>query len=127
MTNDLTRFRKQRTVLLTTFKRDGTPVGTPVSIAFDGDRAFMRTYDAAWKSKRLRNNPAVEVAPSTAKGKPTGPAVPARTRLLTDPEEIRAARRALGRKHPFLHRVAVPLAHKLKGWHTLHYEVTPVP
>ena len=27
-----------RTVLLTTYKRDGTAVGTPVSIAFDGDR-----------------------------------------------------------------------------------------
>ena len=32
-----------KTILLTTYKRDGTPVGTPVSIAFDGDRAFFRS------------------------------------------------------------------------------------
>ena len=31
-----------RRCLLTTYKRDGTPVGTPVSIAFEGDRAFFR-------------------------------------------------------------------------------------
>ena len=36
-----------KTVLLRTFKRDGTPVPTPVSIAFDGDRAFFRSYDQA--------------------------------------------------------------------------------
>ena len=33
--------------MLTTYKRDGTPVPTPVSIAFDGDRAFFRSYDQA--------------------------------------------------------------------------------
>jgi len=43
--------RNAKTVLLTTYKRDGTPVGTPVSIAFDGDRAFFRSYDKAWKTK----------------------------------------------------------------------------
>ena len=39
--------REAKTILLTTYKRDGTPVGTPVSIAFDGDRAFFRSYDKA--------------------------------------------------------------------------------
>ena len=28
-----------KTILLTTYKRDGTPVATPVSLAFDGERA----------------------------------------------------------------------------------------
>jgi hypothetical protein len=32
-----------KTILLTTYKRDGTPVATPVSLAFDGERAFDRT------------------------------------------------------------------------------------
>lgn len=31
-------FVRQNTVLLTSYKRDGTPVGTPVHIAVDGDR-----------------------------------------------------------------------------------------
>jgi uncharacterized protein len=33
-----------KTILLTTYKRDGTPVATPVSLAFDGERAFFRSY-----------------------------------------------------------------------------------
>jgi PPOX class probable F420-dependent enzyme len=48
--------RKAKTILLTTYKRDGTPVATPVSIAFDGDRAFFRTWHTAHKTKRLRKN-----------------------------------------------------------------------
>jgi hypothetical protein len=31
-----------------------------VNIAVDGDRAFVRTFDTAWKLKRIRNNPVVE-------------------------------------------------------------------
>jgi len=46
----------QRTVLLTTYRRNGAPVGTPVNIAVEGDRAFVRTFDKAWKLKRIRNN-----------------------------------------------------------------------
>ncbi|SEG89492.1 hypothetical protein SAMN05216223_12096 [Actinacidiphila yanglinensis] len=116
-------FVRQRTILLTTYKRDGTPVGTPVSIVVEGDRAFFRTYDAAWKTKRMRNDPRVEIAPSTVTGKPTGPAVPARAALLTGAEATRAAR-ALARKYPFLHGFLVPLAHRVKRYTTLHYVLT---
>ena len=69
-------------MVLTTYKRDGTPVDTPVSIAFLGERAFFRSYDKAWKTKRLARNPNVRVAPSTLRGAVTGPAVEARARLL---------------------------------------------
>jgi PPOX class probable F420-dependent enzyme len=74
----LAPLRQTKTILLTTFRRDGTPVATPVSIAFDGDRAFFRTWNTAHKAKRLRNNPTVEVAPSTLRGEPTRPAIPVR-------------------------------------------------
>jgi len=59
-------FVRQRAVLLTTYRRDGRPVGTPVSIAVDEDRAFFRTWDTTGKFKRIRNNPEVEVAPHSA-------------------------------------------------------------
>src|SRR5581483_5898783 len=90
-----------KTILLTTYKRDGTPVATPVSLAFDGDRAFFRTFDKAWKTKRLRHNPAVLAAPSTLRGKPTGPAIPARV-ILLDGDQARTAARALARRHRVL-------------------------
>jgi len=76
------QFVNQRTVLLTTYRRDGTPVGTPVNIVVAGDRAFVRTFDTAWKLKRIRNNPTVGIAPSTVRGKPTGPTIGARARVL---------------------------------------------
>jgi PPOX class probable F420-dependent enzyme len=113
-----------RTVLLVTYKRDGTAVGTPVSIAFDGQRAYFRTYDRSWKAKRLRNNPSVKLSPSTFFGKPRGDAIHARARLL-EGEQAAAAARALARQHPVLQGLLVPLAHRLKRYQTLHYEVHP--
>jgi hypothetical protein len=54
---------KQRAVLLTTYRRDGTPVGTAVNIVVEGDLAYIRTWDAAWKLRYIRNSPEVEFAP----------------------------------------------------------------
>ncbi|GGZ95224.1 PPOX class F420-dependent oxidoreductase [Streptomyces echinoruber] len=121
---ELARFVRQYTVLLTTYKRDGTGVGTPVNIAVDGDRAYFRTPGGTWKVKRIRNNPEVELAPSTFRGRPTGPAVRARARLLEPGgAEDRHAARLLRRKYPFVQGVLVPLAHKLMRTRTLHYEL----
>ncbi|MEV0092458.1 PPOX class F420-dependent oxidoreductase [Streptomyces sp. NPDC050738] len=115
---------KQYAVLLTTHKRDGTSVGTPVSIAVDGDHAYIRTYASAGKAKRMRNFPEVEIAPSTLRGTPTGPAFKARTRLLEEgTDECRRAARLLRRKHPVMHGVGVPVVHRLMRDKTLHYEV----
>src|SRR5215218_44941 len=93
----MTSLRETKTIALTTFKRDGTPVTTPVSIAFDGDRAFFRTWHTAGKAKRLRNEPRVEVAPSTLAGRPTAPAVTMRARRLSGAEATLAARTLAGR------------------------------
>ncbi len=118
-------FVGQKTVLLTTYRRDGTPVRTPVNIAVDGNRAFVRTFDTAWKLKRIRNNPEVEIAPSTMRGKATSPAIRDRARLLSGDESVYAGR-AITRKHPILHGFLVPLAHRLRGNKTVHIELTPV-
>lgn len=122
--NVLAPFAHQKTVLLTTFKRDGTPVGTPVNIAVEGDHAYVRTWDTAWKLRRMRNNPSVEVAPSTVRGRPTGPAIRARARIL-DGAESRHAAELLAHKHPFLHGFLVPLIHRLRGNRTMHVELRP--
>src|SRR6478735_866547 len=121
----LAPFVRQRTILLTTYRRDGTPVGTPVSIAVEGNHAFVRTYSSAWKVKRLRRNPEVTIAPSTLRGTPTGPALRARARLLSGAESEHAGR-ALARKDPILHGLLVPLVHRLQRTTTLHYELVPL-
>lgn len=121
----LAGFARQKTILLKTKKRDGTWVGTPVNIAVQGDRAYVRTYDKAWKSKRLRNFPEVRFAASTMRGRPTGPEVEARARLL-EGKEARTAARLLDRKYPVMHGVLVPISHRLMRTTTLHYELSQV-
>jgi len=116
---------RQRVVRLTTYRRDGSPIGTAVHIAVDGDRAFVRTPHRTGKVKRLRNNPNVEIAPSTFLGKPTGPSIRAQARLLSG-EEAKHASRELAQKYRILQGVLVPLAHRLTRSSTMHYELTPV-
>lgn len=122
--NTVDTLGRQRYVLLETRKRNGTWVGTPVSIAEAGGKLYFRTYDAAGKSKRLRNFPECRITPSTLRGKPVGDAVPGTARLLPGAEAA-VARSALAAKHPVLHGVLVPWSHRLKGWSTLHYEFRP--
>jgi PPOX class probable F420-dependent enzyme len=117
-------FTRQWAVLLTSFRRDGTPVGTPVSLAVDGERGFVRSPGSGWKVKRIRRNPRVEIAPCTVRGRPTGPPVPALARPLRGEEAKRAAR-ALRRKHPFLQGVLVPLTHSLLRCGTAYFELRP--
>ena len=117
------RFTKQCTVLLTSYRRDGTAVGTPVNIAVEGERAFVRTFDSAWKLKRIRNNPLVEIAPSTARGKVTGAPLKARVRILSGDEEAHASR-AIDKKYPVMHGIVVPLVHRMRGNKTAHVELT---
>lgn len=124
----LAPFVRQKTVLLTTYKRDGTGVGTPVSIVVDGDRAYVRSYAKAFKTLRIRNHPEVRVAPSTARGRVTGSAFRAHARRLDGAEDDRA-RHLLGRKQPLLHGVAVPWMHRVandKTGDTVHFEITPI-
>jgi PPOX class probable F420-dependent enzyme len=87
----------------------------------------VRSFEKAWKTRRIRNNAAVMIAPATMRGVPTAPAVAATARRLVDAEERRAAR-ALARKYPLLHGVLVPLMHRLgraKTGRTVHFELTP--
>jgi len=118
-------FIHQKNVLLTTYRRDGRPVGTPVHIAVEGDRAFIRTWDRTWKLKRIRNNPEVQLAPSMIRGKPTGPAIRARARILSGDESAHAGQ-CLARKYPILHGILIPLYHRLRGYKTMHIELRPV-
>jgi PPOX class probable F420-dependent enzyme len=113
-----------KTILLTIYKRDGTPISTPVRIVFADGRAFFRSWHTAWKTERLGRDPRVEAAPCTLRGEPTGPAISARARLLSG-DDARLARRALGHRHPILQGVLVPVTHRLMRYRTMHYELVP--
>jgi PPOX class probable F420-dependent enzyme len=123
----LVPFVRQKTIRLSTFRKDGTAGISPVSIAVDGDRAYFRTYERAIKARRIRRNPNVEFGSATMAGKPIGPMLPAQARLL-EGAEYRQAARLLRHKYPFLHGVVVPSVHRLarsKYGRTVHAELMP--
>jgi uncharacterized protein len=83
-----------RHALLVSFRRDGSPVPTPVWAAPAGGRLYVRTARSSPKVARLRRDPHALIAPCTARGKPLGPPFEARARVL-GPEEEPLAERAL--------------------------------
>jgi PPOX class probable F420-dependent enzyme len=115
----LDQFTHQRNALLTTYKRDGSAVATPVHVAVENRVAYIRTYGKAWKWKRVRHTPDCELAPCTVRGRPTGPALGVRGEILDGDDAIRAAR-ALARKYPILHGLLIPRVHRLMRTPTIH-------
>ena len=59
----------ERFVSLTTFRRSGEPVSTPVWVARDGDALVVTTPVGSGKVKRLRHTPRVELRPCGRTGK----------------------------------------------------------
>jgi hypothetical protein len=51
-----------------------------------------------------------------------GPAISATARLL-EPDEVPAVSQALAQKYPILQGKLVPLAHRLRHYDTVHYEL----
>lgn len=110
-----------RYLLLTSFKRDGTPVAVPVRAVVDGDRAYFGVRDSSATSERLRRTDWVQVVKCTALGMVSfGSKVNAIARPLTGEEADRAAGR-LARRH----RVWRDWARRVTGWRTAYYELRP--
>jgi uncharacterized protein len=98
----------QRYVSLATFRKSGFAVYTPIWFAEDKNKLYSMTNSKSGKSKRIRNNPQVKIAPCTIRGKITGPEFSATVRILP-PEEFARARQAINAKYwlarvPFLWR-----------------------
>jgi len=84
----------EKYILLTTFRRDGTPVATPVwVVGLDGGRLGFWTSSGSGKAKRLAHTERVTVSPCDARGrvKANAGVVDATARLVTgsELEEIR--------------------------------------
>jgi PPOX class probable F420-dependent enzyme len=80
----LSALAKERYLSLTTFKRDGTPVSTPVWVAGDDGRLLVHSAADTWKVKRIRRDGHVRVAPCTARGKIRGEALDGEANLSAD-------------------------------------------
>ena len=98
----------QKYIRLTTFRKNGMGVGTPVWCGEEDGKLYVMTGSKSGKYKRIGNNPRVRVAPCTIRGVVTGPEFDAVAQVLP-PEQHRQARQIINRKYwlarvPFLWR-----------------------
>jgi hypothetical protein len=89
---------KQQYANLTTYKKSGEAVATPVWFAERSGVVYVMTVADAGKVKRIRNNRQVELAPCTQSGKPLGPELAGHARVLAAGEEA-LAKEALDEKY----------------------------
>jgi len=83
----LSQFAGSPCMNLRSFRKDGTPVDTPVwTTPFEG-KLVCYTDDRTFKAKRLRNNPNVELAACDVVGRCSSPWYSARCRIVEAPAE----------------------------------------
>ena len=85
--------RGQRAVMLTTYRRDGRSVATPVGYGIDGATLYFMTDPGTGKVKRLRHTATVTLAASTLRGAVKGPAVTGVATEITGAEADQGRRR----------------------------------
>ncbi|MFE9774674.1 PPOX class F420-dependent oxidoreductase [Streptomyces sp. NPDC005931] len=93
-------------LLLTSFRKNGTPVATPVWVVRDGDTLGVWTVADSWKVKRIRARADVLVGPCDLRGNPTGDQMPG-TAEICDAATTARYRRLLARKYGLIGRLSL--------------------
>ena len=103
MTDALSALGAEKFVSLTTFKKDGAAVATPMWIGRDDDHLFVWTPADSWKAKRVKNNPQVVLAPSSRGGKVHEGAdlVDGVAEVITEPATVQRLAGVIRRKYGF--------------------------
>ena len=96
----------QKYISLTTFRKTGVGIATPVWFGEEDGKLYVMTRSDMSKTKRIRNNPQVRVAPCTIRGKVTGAEIAATARILPL-EDQPHARKTINRKY-WLARISAP-------------------
>ena len=93
-----------RTINLTTIRKSGTLVHTPVWVIKDGNIGYVRTSKLAGKIKRLKNNHKAFIAPCTNFGKVTGDKIEIKAEVLElNREEYNEISNKLKKKYSILY------------------------
>jgi PPOX class probable F420-dependent enzyme len=102
----------EKYVLLTTFRRDGRAVSTPLWVVPDGAGLAFWTPADTGKVKRIRNSGRVTLAPCDMRGNTHGEAIEANARI-GDSTDRRRIGEGLKRKYGLLGRLTL-LGSKLR-------------
>ncbi|MEV0176291.1 PPOX class F420-dependent oxidoreductase [Streptomyces sp. NPDC050803] len=93
-------------LLITSYRRNGTAVATPVWVVRDGDALGVWTVADSWKVKRIRARADVLVGPCDLRGRPTGDQIPA-TAEICDRDTSARYRRLIARKYGIVGRLSL--------------------
>lgn len=107
---------RERFVSLTTFRRSGDAVSTPVWIGQDGDALIVLTPDETGKVKRLRHDPRVRLRPCSRTGRVADNAVSVAgtAQILTDDKNRRRLTEVIRRKYGLEYRVVMAIERLMK-------------
>ncbi|HEV2979844.1 MAG TPA: PPOX class F420-dependent oxidoreductase [Solirubrobacteraceae bacterium] len=120
----LQQLRRHKHALLVTYRRDGTPVPTPVWAAEAQGSLYVRVERGSGKVKRLGHDPRLLVAPCSARGKPLGAPLQARGEVLAAFDDEARAERTLAARYG-LGRVVFELAADLMRVDMCYLQITP--
>ena len=116
----------QQYMNLTTFRKDGSPVRTPIWFSEVGGQLYVFTGRNTGKVKRIRNDGGVLVYPCNMRGRSLGPETGGVARLLS-PEESSVAKESLNRKYGLQKRAFGPIQRLLGRGEEVYLEISPAP
>lgn len=116
---DIAALRRSRYALLRTYRRDGTPVDTPIWFVVDGRTVLFRTKVGP-KTRRLQACGDVQLTACDFRGSPQGTEVTGQARILSG-DEAQRGNTALHRRYGWQWNI-VPLL-KIPGVTNVHREL----
>ncbi|MFJ2813456.1 PPOX class F420-dependent oxidoreductase [Streptomyces sp. NPDC087294] len=102
----LERLGAGKYLLVTSFRKNGSPVATPVWVVRDEATLGVWTVADSWKVRRIRARADVLVGPCDVRGNPTGEQVSA-TAEITDEATAVRYRQLLARKYGIFGRLTL--------------------
>ncbi|MET9504399.1 PPOX class F420-dependent oxidoreductase [Streptomyces sp. NPDC006259] len=102
----LDRLGAGKYLLITSYRKNGSGVATPVWVVRDGDSLGAWSAADSWKVKRIRARGDVMVGPCDARGNPTGEQLPAHAEIC-DARTTARYRTLLARKYGVVGRLTL--------------------
>jgi uncharacterized protein len=121
---DFSSLHRHKYCLLSTFRKNGEAVPTPVWFGLADGKVYIRTEAGVGKVKRIRREPRVHIAPCTFRGRPLGSSSEGSARIL-GPDESERAERAIAAKYGLERRLYESTVSRLLYPELLYIEVAP--
>lgn len=102
----VSRLGSGKYLLVTSYRKDGSPVATPVWVVPDGDALGVWTAADSYKVKRIRRRADVLVGPCDMRGRPIGAPHPAHAEIA-DPATTARYRTLIARKYGLAGRLTL--------------------